>query len=114
ELYLPDTIESELVQIHKQQGTKGLLQVMKDSLSKGMKNKWNQVKVVTLGHGRAGKTTLLTALHSPPKFFHRVWNRFHSGKKIESTEGVDIDNEELQIKDPQKEVIFTTWDFAGQ
>src|SRR5690606_27142674 len=63
-LYLPDTIEPQMLSIFNQQGTAGLLQFMRDTISNGIKTKWNQIKIITLGNGRIGKTTLLRVLNS--------------------------------------------------
>jgi len=65
----------------------------------------NEVKIILLGNGRAGKTQLCRRFRDKP-----------FDKSIQSTHGVQIWREVLRIKTGDQEQIFQVnwWDFGGQ
>ena len=82
-----------------------------DSLESGKTNRLFEVKLIIIGNGNAGKTTLTKKLIRPH-------GTFHEGEK--STEGIDIRKWNLNVKDIKKfngltnTVKIKVWDFGGQ
>jgi energy-coupling factor transporter ATP-binding protein EcfA2 len=66
---------------------------------------WNAIKLVVLGHGRIGKTTLLSSLEDILK---PNSNNNHKQHEISSTVGIDCKSLDIA----GGEVVV--WDFAGQ
>lgn len=96
-------------------GAKEIEQFLGDLLRKS--EPWNSLKLVFLGHGRIGKTTLVHALKNiiHPYSAQTVWHSFfvlanfdQEKDEIISTVGIDCD----KLNIDGGEVMI--WDFAGQ
>jgi hypothetical protein len=70
---------------------------------------WNTLKLIILGHGEVGKTTLLKAIqHEKKSWFKKIKN---AGKVKQSPERtIGIDQSTLTLKDGE----ISVWDFGGQ
>lgn len=65
----------------------------------------NEAKLILVGEGAVGKTSLLAALRRDPFVEER-----------ETTHGIEVDIKSLQVKDPKEgtEITLNGWDFGGQ
>ena len=82
------------------------VEAMRTYFAAGGRKELNEVKVILLGEGAVGKTSLLRALRGE-KF----------DEKMDKTHGIEIHHiayENICIKEKRKRVIARYWDFGGQ